>query len=285
MSLLADICSEMSGMSGCASYNTLCADDSVVEECTTDAAIPSMITTAQARDSSIALCDIMYMDGCDDCTADSCPHPLDTVSDLCLGMYMSNCSTWLTMCSAQTYDGLDYFCTNGGGDRPLAPNMIMYFHTGINDYLLFQDLVPQTDAEYYLACFVLCLLGIVLTYLKVHRQQTEARWASEEKHSNNNNNGGIDSSVLLDENNEASVNLDYADNNNNNNSKKKFPFIRNLQRMCLSLITIILDYGIMLVVMTYNAGFVTACILGLGLGQLCFGHLFLTHEVSEGCCD
>jgi len=110
----------------------------------------------------------MDMDGCGTCQTDKKCDKLVVYSNLCMQMEMKECSSWHTLCSVVPDWPL---CST-----PLVPAMKMYFHTGINEYFLFKELVPQTSGEYILALIITFLVSITYEFLKVWRNRISSRY-------------------------------------------------------------------------------------------------------------
>ncbi|GFR45650.1 hypothetical protein Agub_g7060, partial [Astrephomene gubernaculifera] len=70
--LLSSICYDMPGMSGCKSYRTLCAANSVVPQCTQFPAIPGLPTTKAARSAVSSICAAVSAPECSACSTMSC---------------------------------------------------------------------------------------------------------------------------------------------------------------------------------------------------------------------
>lgn len=68
--LLATICAldpGMGNMRGCRNYKSLCARGTVVQQCATVTGLTFLPTTDEANDQTRAICEEMYMDGCELC--------------------------------------------------------------------------------------------------------------------------------------------------------------------------------------------------------------------------
>eukprot|EP00741_Cyanophora_paradoxa_P022906 tig00021525_g22126.t1 len=156
---MAAVCSNdgtMYKMQGCASWNTMCSTGTKVPACPTyAAAVKPLLTTDAVNAHVLGICGSHFMDGCDKCTL------------LCAAMpEMPQCQDWAAMCSATPGEWPEWGCPSKGGASPSAssfrpgPSMIMYFHTGINEYILFKQWVPKTDAEFAGACLALFFLAM-----------------------------------------------------------------------------------------------------------------------------
>jgi copper transporter 1 len=120
-----------------------------------------------------------------------------------------------------------------GSGPPDEPEMRMYFHTGWEDYVLFHGWVPRSQASYTLACLSIIVAAAASMALRGARTVYEAR--------------------------------EY---------RRSSPTYRaNARRAAFVVVGTTLDYSLMLVAMTFNAGLFASLILGFGLGTLLFGHL------------
>lgn len=114
------------------------------------------------------------MVGCTSCTGTGslCPDPLASAQRLCLGMDgMQMCDNFDVMCAAAGAD-LSYFCTREGASYD--PPMRMYFHTGIDDMILFRGWVPSSIGNYIASILVVLLAGIFVSALRSYRACNEA---------------------------------------------------------------------------------------------------------------
>jgi len=137
--LVATICYEMGSMKGCSRYNALCqTPGTVVEQCTKSEPIPNALSTNDATNLVISMCSDMSMVGCEDCTSrTACPHPLDTMSKLCLEMPgMAQCAQFSTMCASMADNtAFQTLCgTNPNSDS--LPPMKMWLHSSIRGTLV-----------------------------------------------------------------------------------------------------------------------------------------------------
>lgn len=119
-------------------------------------------------------CSTHSMVGCTSCTGTGslCPDPLASAQRLCLGMdSMQLCDNFDAMCAAAGAD-LSYFCTREGASYD--PPMRMYFHTGIDDMILFRGWVPSSTGNYIASILVVLLAGIFVSALRSYRACNEA---------------------------------------------------------------------------------------------------------------
>jgi solute carrier family 31 (copper transporter), member 1 len=218
--LLTTICkldTGMSMMSGCANYNSLCANTSVVRQCSSVSGLAFLPTTQQVNSDVKSICSDMTMDGCERCTPDwekgktfSTCNLLDVYGYLCYTMPdMRQCvsgTSWDSLCSTSSPGKPLYLCkgqmmspaslfssnatsssngssssnSNGASSKfKPGPVMKMYFFTDTPFYLLFKSWTPSTSAGYTGAWFAVFALGIVYEMLHMFRSWFERYWLSK----------------------------------------------------------------------------------------------------------
>lgn len=243
--LLHSACNEMPGMPRCAPVSKLCANGTAVRMCSSPADIAEMPTTSEARAAALNVCASMpTMEACSSCTSSPtlrCPDPLLSVSRLCAAMPgMAACARWEAWCRLPgATASLPAFCAGvpaQGGD---GVQMRMYFHTGWQDYILFQNWVPKSLSAYVLACLGVLSAGVSSAALRGVRLIFEAHSLSAPR---THDHGWAH--ILR----------------------------ANAARAGLVTISTALDYALMLVAMTFNVGLFLCVCFGLGLGTLLFGH-------------
>ena len=113
---------------------------------------------------------------------------LATYSKLCKAMPdMSQCAAWKTMCvNIPDWN----ICSYSGADSP--PEMRMYFHTGILDYILFKEWVPRTIGIYFVnliinlklgsyvgSCIAVFIMGFISEVIKAFRCYCDKMWKKQ----------------------------------------------------------------------------------------------------------
>lgn len=229
--------------SGCARYTQLCiaSQETVVTQCVESMGMPDFLFTDNAIDAMIKLCDAMpTMQWCIECTerdnpAVNCKDPLSSISSICLDHYMEDCRPWYVMCKLQPA-GVEAIC-GMGGDNPVGADgevcfgqMKMYFHNGLNDYVLFETWIPCTHGRYAGVVIALLLTGIFTGFLKGVRARLEQRWLLE----------------LSTEPVESEASWGMLPK-----GKQRW---MNCVRMVLVFVVVTFDYGLMLAAMTFNTG-------------------------------
>jgi len=230
-----------------------------VKQCSEAAGVPNFVHTADAIAAMQRLCtDMPQMEWCSECTpsddpAKDCKDPLSSIASICLDHYMADCEPWYEMCK-QLPEGLDVFCGTSG-ERPVDDNsnvcygqMKMYFHHGMNDFLLFDSWVPCSTGRYVGALFAILVTGIVTGFLKGVRARLEQRWMRE----------------LEQEPTVPAGSWGFLPS-----GRQRW---MNLVRCCFVFVVVTLDYALMLAAMTFNYGIFFAVVSGMAIGSLLFGH-------------
>lgn len=164
-------------MSGCSNYTRLCSNVSVVAECKSSTMLPSLPTTSQASQLVQSICSSMSMAGCEACAVPaSGGFPqcdlLSTYANLCMSMPdMDQCGPYKSLCQSTPSFPL---CMSSSS--PSAPSMIMYFHQGIHEYVLFKSWVPADVNQYVGAWFAIFFVAVFYQGLSVIRSNCEAYW-------------------------------------------------------------------------------------------------------------
>lgn len=292
--LLGTICEEMSTMKGCANYNSLCfTPGSVVEQCAAEGPIPNAPSTEEARRQVMEMCADHGMVGCETCTSmQKCPHPLDSLSTVCIGMPgMAGCKQFFDMCGA-TGESFSELC--GDDAYQGLPPMRMWMHVGITDIVLLKEWIPRNGAEYFgtlVACFFAALF---VQWLKAFRIQQELEWASQRPllPCRNVACGGRVEDSKSDDDRALSEGLVHQEPSGDSWRVRtssgiksvfesafgwcrftKSQFNRNIIRSLFSGVVIFLDYMLMLIVMTFNLGIILATVFGYMIGALLLGHI------------
>jgi len=271
--VLQDICfydAGMQAMSGCENIRALCSASSVVKQCQQNTPVPHIIQTMSTISQVLDACSQMNMNGCNLCLSQNdCQDPLLAMSQVCQSMWMPQCSDWKMMCDSlpnEQKNSMMAICGSTSSENA-TPLMRMYFHTGVLDYVLFESWVPRNKWQYFLTCIAILALGIFSTYLKVIKARTETTWRK-----------GLIVSTL-------DTNLLTCPLLSNSKHPKQIKIgFRNLIRFCFSLVITTLDYFLMLIAMTFNAGLFASVILSFATGQLLFGHLLTEHDQTANAC-
>jgi len=173
-SLLKSVCTEMFMKPDCNNYGSMCmVNNTVIAECQIPILSLPMPSTVEQNIKSI--CDAMNMEACSECNSQfSNCDVLQVYSKLCLVMpNMVACSDWKTLCNQ-----LPGWPICPGGSEDTEPILRMYFHTGLEDYVLVKQWVPRTYLQYLLTALFIVCLGISFEGMKMIRDYFEMKWRS-----------------------------------------------------------------------------------------------------------
>ncbi|EFA85339.1 hypothetical protein PPL_02342 [Heterostelium album PN500] len=276
-SVLADGCQyDMPMMSNCKNYRTLCVANTTVPSCTNDQSIKNLGDSKTLGNLIISICTEMNMDACSQCPVSTTPtgnqlkcDVLTTYSQLCQSMpNMQQCSQWHDMC--MTGSQLDQsplssiFCTPPANKQ--IPLMRMFFHTGILDYILFEDWVPRTNKQYAGYWFLIFFFAIIFECEKTLRSMLERRWeAVRQRNMEINGEELIQNSLIK-------------------GSFPPFDYKVDILRGFLHGFELTLSYLLMLVAMTFNVALFFAVIAGTIFGNILVGR-FRGYKPKVTCCD
>jgi len=269
-SILKDLCLDMP-MTGCGRYESMCANGSVVEECKMKS-LP-LPNTMMLSNLVTDMCNLMPMGDCSKCMSSvgvgkmlNCDL-LQVYSDLCLSMpTMANCTQWKSLCRVIPDWPL---CSGANSDQP--PEMRMFFHVGILDYILFKDWVPRSNAQYAGSWLGIFFFTVMCEFFKLWRSNLEKKWAEVPDD---------DEGVPLVTQPPAGFSkfLSFGDPSGNT----KFRASVDIPRALMQCTEVAWSFLIMLVVMTYNVGLFFAVICGVFVGSLLTGR-FLSYKPKASC--
>ncbi|KAL3896547.1 MAG: hypothetical protein SGCHY_004007 [Lobulomycetales sp.] len=272
-SLLGSVCAaDHPRMGGCRNYRSLCLitgsgdqatgpvpTPAIVEQCAVEAPVPNLISSLQASNQIKSICNEMNMDGCDRCTDTGTTYMncdlLDTYAFLCKAMPdMNQCGEWKSMCASGSATGPDSAissaCSLSASSPNNPPTMKMFFHTGINEFVLFRDWIPRTELQYLGTMAVLLILSIFYEFLIAYQTILEATW--------NLNPGAVVFPFSV-------PGQQYS-----GMGGKGYTII--MIRFVLKFVSATLGYALMLVTMTFNVGLYFSVVLGLAIGYaFCVG--------------
>ncbi|KAJ3164875.1 hypothetical protein HK101_000348 [Irineochytrium annulatum] len=233
-------------------------------------ALPSLPSTSAVAGYIPSICNSMKMDGCDACTfakgSAFASNPgcdaMKAYATLCAAMPgMKECGAFSNLCkanptfsycpgaaaAAQAAAGNAGSSSAGSGaaaagsisadnsedaTMTFPPEMQMYLHTGIVDYVLFKNWVPRTNAQ-YAGTWIFCF-GLSVLYEAWLRMQLWALndWSRRPRVSN---------------------------------------VVRATVRGSGRAVSALFAYILMLIVMSFNVGLIFAVVIGLGVGSALFG--------------
>ncbi|KAL5535004.1 hypothetical protein ACEPAF_3095 [Sanghuangporus sanghuang] len=205
-----------------------------------------------------------------------------------LYILLSLFSTSLDLVSAHD-NGMD-MSTDGAMDLA-SGNMLTYLHFTSGDILWFQGWVPSKAGPMVGACIGLFLLAVFDRWVSAYRGLIDSHWYRQAKinlakktDANNSNTtaprpqlearpsvsseSSIAAAKLI-----ATAPLDLPDDST---QRKTTPlqsswFIRDVPRGIVQAAQSALEFAFMLVVMTFQAGFIISVVVGLGVGEAMFG--------------
>jgi len=253
-SIYKDLCLDMSMKPGCNDYLSMCVANSSVQECNIQTLpLPSSMGLSKLISE---ICSDMSMAGCEECTGEKM-IPCDVLrvySDLCLSMPdMNQCADWHSVCAlVPTWP----ICTGEGSTT--VPEMRMYFHVGVLDYVLIREWVPRNNLQYAGTWFAIVLLAVLFDFFRYLRFQLEKKWVRD----------------LVKE---ASINDPSCHEELEPLTGKvispivSFRLQVDVPRALLQFVETGWSLLLMLVAMTFNVGLFLAICVGSAIGTLIFG--------------
>ncbi|TPX37594.1 hypothetical protein SmJEL517_g00651 [Synchytrium microbalum] len=288
ISLVGSVClTDMPRMSGCKSYVATCTGNNT---CQTLYPAPSQLpTTATVAQEITSICTEMTMNGCSECGTlsprsryyDDCDM-MDVYSRLCKAMPgMTQCKAWSAFCSGAPGSTSSLCIDDGTGDP--APGMIMYFHTGIVEYILFKKWVPRNVLQYVLSMLALFCLAVFYECLQAMHVVLDMYLGR--RIPSKNSNGVYDAP---DPDSPADSQAPLTPSQPSRSRFGTFPASAapasaevyakqpswttgwgpTLIRGSLRMVMATLSYALMLVTMTYNVGLFFSVVVGLGVGSM-----------------
>ncbi|TPX50463.1 hypothetical protein SeLEV6574_g00891 [Synchytrium endobioticum] len=273
ISLVGAIClvdTAMTQMSACNAYTQSCTTNATCQALTPP---PKYLppSSTLARDI-YSICTQMSMPGCSACrlTLTSSYADCDmltTYSQLCKAMpAMAQCQDYKAFCGTAPGSGSD-LCPASGAASGAVPEMKMYFHTGIVDYVLFQGWVPQTNLQYAFTVIACFLLAIVYEGLQAWHAILDMRLAPKARVNPKPLPGPQPSSSSASTDSTTPLTAPRPPP-----ASRKLPSLDGwkavLLRGTLRMMSATLVYALMLIVMTYNVGLFLATVVGLGVGSM-----------------
>lgn len=177
-STYSSICMDMPTMKSCSSYNNQCGNSpetALSNQCKANPPLKSFPSTKDVTRQIFSICNEMNMDGCDKCkisgpeaTYSNCDI-MQVYTQLCTAMPdMPQCTAYKTMCS--TTPSLTWCSSSSSklSEDLFPPSMLMYFHTGIRDYILFKEWVPSTTMEYIGSLIAVFLFALFYEAFQVY---------------------------------------------------------------------------------------------------------------------
>jgi len=270
-SILADLCdtklNTLSGVMGrCDNYRSMCGrEDTQIKAC--GKFIPNLVSKDDAVSYVREMCDsgMSGMKACSECPdVSSCPHPLLSMSEMCLEMPgMSRCDYLWTMCQ-NLGDGFVSLCGDASRDQDDEPyckgtgtNMMMSGFTwvpkGSNPcmILFFESWLIDSDFKLVISLFGVFILGVLNSFANQYRDYVWKWWHKKNRGKND-------------------TTLSY------------------LIHTSLGALQLSIGYLLMLVAMTYVFVYFAAAVLGLAFGQVIVasrsGAVSLNAAQIDSCC-
>ncbi|TFK98421.1 Ctr copper transporter [Pterulicium gracile] len=148
--------------------------------------------------------------------------------------------------------------------------MIMYFHVKPGDTILFDGWVPKSTGAMIGACIGLLLLGMAERWLAACRAGMEGHWRSRAliAHANALNTLPRKSTASSSSSSSPEQSIKTG-----GFMRRVPPFIpaHDLTRGVVFAAQSALSFALMLIVMTFNVGFILSIVVGLGIGEALFG--------------
>ncbi|XP_060552340.1 high affinity copper uptake protein 1-like isoform X5 [Ruditapes philippinarum] len=163
-------------------------------------------------------------------------------------------------------------------DRTCAGHMLMFFHTGKCEFILFETLRTKDVGGLVGACVAIFALAIVYEGLKVFREMLlQKAMISGNKYSISNGTASTDTMVI------SNKNVGFQP------STESFACLHMMTcshfiQTVLHMIQVFISYCLMLVFMTYNVWLCLSVILGAGIGYFLFGwRKAIVVDINEHC--
>jgi len=136
-------------------------------------------TSAELERLVASVCEQMpKMAACD--SASPPPGPLEQLAALCAAMPgMAQCAAMRSVCSSVRAKGplaLAHALSCRDEEGPPAPEMRMWLHGGLRDYVLFESWVPRNGGEGFLAIAFAVALAAASIGLRSLRAHGESAW-------------------------------------------------------------------------------------------------------------
>ncbi|KAK3087464.1 hypothetical protein FSP39_006259 [Pinctada imbricata] len=149
-------------------------------------------------------------------------------------------------------------------------NKRMFFHTGVSEYILFEQLLTSSAGEMVGACVAIFFLAVLYEGLKVMREQLlKSAFSSSMKYRE---------VTISSQTSQDNIIIDPKSNGFRMLSSSHFI------QTALHVVQVFVSYCLMLVFMTYNVWLCLAVILGAGAGYFLFGwKRAVVVDVNEHC--
>jgi len=144
--------------------------------------------------------------------------------------------------------------------------MVPYLHFAGGDYLIFKSLTPTSAGQLAGASIVLFLLALIERGLAAFRSYLEVYWESKAQ--------ALSSGDQLDTSSNTHFLLKSSPYRGAKSLYRTFPPFtpsHDIPRGIFHAFQAFIGYGLMLAVMTFQAAYIIAIVIGLGVGEVVFG--------------
>ena len=139
-------------------------------------------------------------------------------------------------------------------------NMMMYFHTGVMETVLFEDCMTKTKGGMAAACIIVFVVAILYEGLKFLREvllQRSLMAQAPHVYMDSKTSGISQEQIVIQTGNMSTTSRMFS--------------VAHIQQTVLHVIQVFISYCLMLVFMTYNVWLCMAVVLGAGFGYFLFG--------------
>ncbi|KAL4219523.1 hypothetical protein ACF0H5_022101 [Mactra antiquata] len=174
-------------------------------------------------------------------------------------------------------------------DRTCQGHMLMFFHSGKCEYILFETLRTTDVGSMVGACIAVFALAVIYEGLKVLREMLlQKSMITANRYAVSNGTSSQDTMVVSNKNVGDSQNGGMKSNktkpNKNVASCIHMMSCGHFTQTLLHMIQVFISYCLMLVFMTYNAWLCISVILGAGIGYFMFGwRKAIVVDINEHC--
>ncbi|KAG8812814.1 hypothetical protein FRC19_002876 [Serendipita sp. 401] len=175
--------------------------------------------------------------------------------------------------------------SGGSSSSSTMTMMVPYLHFTPGDTLLFEGWVPKKPGPIFGACIGLFLLAILDRWLAALRRLMEFWWAERARVKLTRKFVEIKDQTPREEQKVGDISIVSSSQPSGSQqsdeplprlSRERIPpfmFTHDLARGAFVVFQTAITYGLMLCVMTFNAGFIISILIGLGVGEVLFGRL------------
>ncbi|XP_063424686.1 high affinity copper uptake protein 1-like isoform X2 [Mytilus trossulus] len=167
--------------------------------------------------------------------------------------------------------------------------MMMYFHTGTCEYVLFKEALVSSAGEMVGACIVIFILALIYEGLKVFREHLLRKALTPNYHSEATISKYTHTStdtMVIDPQSAKSNGLECSGNiyHTKEIARQQIISSSHFIQTILHVVQVFISYCLMLAFMTYNVWLCVAVILGAGAGYFMFGwKRAVVVDVNEHC--